>query len=278
MLKGIKVYALVGKAGTGKSFRARLIADRHGIEAIIDDGLVIHRGKIVAGRSAKHDEYYLTAIKTSLFNDLNHRNEVIAALNKAKFQKILLLGTSDRMIHRNCLTLGLPAPEEIFRIEDVATEAEIAAAREDRKVRGKHVIPLPIIEVKQAYPKLIARAIKVWLALHIHPGKNEAAYEKTVVRPAYHTIGEITISENALVQMILHCLREQEPDLSAERIRVRKGKEGYEVKINISLPYGKEAADTCHRLRGYIMDKIQNYAGIQISKLALNIDSIQPKA
>ena len=38
-LTGITVYALVGESGTGKSFRSKLLAQKYGITAIIDDGL-----------------------------------------------------------------------------------------------------------------------------------------------------------------------------------------------------------------------------------------------
>ena len=39
--KTVRVFALVGKAGSGKSFRARLVAEKHQIDLIIDDGLLI---------------------------------------------------------------------------------------------------------------------------------------------------------------------------------------------------------------------------------------------
>ena len=49
------VYALVGKSGTGKSFRAKLLAEKIGISYIIDDGLLIYGDTILAGRSAKQE-------------------------------------------------------------------------------------------------------------------------------------------------------------------------------------------------------------------------------
>jgi ABC-type dipeptide/oligopeptide/nickel transport system ATPase component len=52
-LKRIKVFALVGASGTGKSFRAKLVAQKHEIEYIIDDGLLIKNNRILAGHSAK---------------------------------------------------------------------------------------------------------------------------------------------------------------------------------------------------------------------------------
>ena len=75
-LFGIKVYALVGRSGTGKSFRARLIAGKHGIDLIIDDGLLIKGDNIIAGKSAKSEKVYLTAIKTALFDTVEHRRRL----------------------------------------------------------------------------------------------------------------------------------------------------------------------------------------------------------
>ena len=54
----ITVYALVGESGTGKSFRSRLLAEKYGINAIIDDGLLIQDEKIIAGHSAKREKTY----------------------------------------------------------------------------------------------------------------------------------------------------------------------------------------------------------------------------
>ena len=266
-----EVYALVGKSGTGKSFRARLIADARKIDAIIDDGLLIHEGKIVAGRSAKETKHYIAAVRTALFTDPEHLDEVLAALKSAEFSKILLLGTSERMILRNCATLALPEPREIIKIEDVATKEEIAAAIRERKNHGKHIIPLPVIEVKQAYPKLVAHAIKVFFDRAMH----KPTYDKTIVRPSFHSKGTVTISEVALTQMVLHCMRQKAPKLEMRKIRIAPGEEGYRIKIRISLPFGTEAAHTCQELHDYVIRQVQGYTGMQIRSLDIHIESVE---
>lgn len=261
----------MGKAGTGKSFRARLVADTHAIPAIIDDGLLIMEGKIIAGRSAKEKEHYIAAVKTAMFNDVDHREEMVRAIEEAQFPKILLLGTSDRMILRNCLTLGLPEPKKIIHIEEVASKEKIAEAIRQRKTKGQHVIPLPVLEVKQAYPKLMAHAIKVWFDHMVH----RKHYDKTVVRPGYKNNGEVTISESALGQMILHCVREKVPSLELRRVRIKHRLEGYDIKVALSLAYGMEAAHNCEELRDYTIRKIQDFAGISICRLSLHIESVR---
>lgn len=267
----MEVFALVGKAGTGKSFRAKLVADTHDIPAIVDDGLLIHEGKIIAGRSAKEKEHYIAAVKTAMFNDTEHRKAVVHALAEARFPKVLLLGTSDRMILRNCLTLGLPEPTKIIRIEEIASKEKIAEAIRQRKTKGQHVIPLPVVEVKQAYPKLVAYAIKVWFDSMV----NRNHYDKTVVRPGYKSKGEVTISESALVQMILHCVREKVPSLELRRVRIKQRREGYDIQMSLSLAFGVEAAHNCQELRDYTIRKIEEFAGISICRLSLHIVSVR---
>lgn len=88
---GITVFALVGESGTGKSFRAKLLAQKYGINALIDDGLLIQDDKILAGRTAKHEKTYMGAVRIALFDDKQHRDEVARVLQKNKIKKYLFL-------------------------------------------------------------------------------------------------------------------------------------------------------------------------------------------
>ena len=59
----IKVYAFVGPSGTGKSYRAQMVASEKDINFIIDDGLLIKDNKIIAGESAKKAPTKIEKIK-----------------------------------------------------------------------------------------------------------------------------------------------------------------------------------------------------------------------
>lgn len=49
----LKVFAFVGPSGTGKSYRAQMVANERNINYIIDDGLLIKDNEVIAGSSAK---------------------------------------------------------------------------------------------------------------------------------------------------------------------------------------------------------------------------------
>ena len=65
----IKVYAFVGPSGTGKSYRAQMVANSKGVEYIIDDGLLICGNEVVAGVSAKKAPTKIETVKNALFQD-----------------------------------------------------------------------------------------------------------------------------------------------------------------------------------------------------------------
>ena len=157
-----KIFALVGRSGTGKSFRAKLIAQKYSIDYIIDDGILIYKNRIIGGKSAKKEDLYLKAIKTAVFDEMNHRLEVSNLIKTKKIYKILIIGTSIKMINMICLRLKIPNPTKIIKIEDISSEEEINRAIESRMKEGKHVIPVPTLEIRRNYPTIIADSLHLF--------------------------------------------------------------------------------------------------------------------
>ena len=144
----MKVIAFVGPSGTGKSYRASVVAHESGIECIIDDGILIYQNRLAAGFSAKKEESRLKAVRRAIFQDPVQVASVQKALAKINPKKLLILGTSERMVDKITLALGLPKPSRYIHIEQVATREEIARANESRLKEGKHIIPLPTMELR----------------------------------------------------------------------------------------------------------------------------------
>ena len=181
-----QTYALVGKSGTGKSFKARQVARRFRIDLIIDDGLLIQGQKIIAGRSAKREKGILSAIKTAVFAHADQIEEVRRALDEHSYNRVLVIGTSRKMIQRIASTLGLLPLHRVISIEEVSTREEIARALKIRAEQGKHIIPVPGVEVKRNYPHIFFESVKILLKEKgvLRKGESEIV-EKTVVRPEY---------------------------------------------------------------------------------------------
>ena len=94
----MKIYGLVGKSGSGKSYHAAGLCRKLGIESILDDGLLISANRVLAGVSAKRQDTKIRAIKTALFTDDAHKEAVAAKLAETSPASVLVIGTSERMI------------------------------------------------------------------------------------------------------------------------------------------------------------------------------------
>ena len=214
----VKVYALVGRSGTGKSFRAQVVADKYHIPLIVDDGLLIKNDKILAGKSAKQENNFLTAVKRALFQEVSHHEEVMNALQNERFRKILILGTSEKMAAKIAHRLNLPDPSQIIHIEDIATKDEIDTAMRIRYSEGKHVIPVPPLQITRNYPSIVYDSIRVGLRkrLAFLPFFQTQTVEKTLVCPEFSKQEQASISEAAITQMVRGCLNEYEDTMWPE--------------------------------------------------------------
>ncbi|MCR5217345.1 hypothetical protein [Treponema sp.] len=273
----IEVYALVGESGTGKSFRAKLLTQKYGIEAMIDDGLLIQDEKILGGKSAKHEKTYLGAVRVALFDDKEHRDEVAKILLKSKIKKILLIGTSEKMVTKIATRLQLPPPEKIIKIEDIASREEIEKAIRSRQVEGKHVIPVPAIEVKKTYSQIFSKSIREIISKSSHKifkRKESAMSEKSIVTPEFSKKGRIEISEAALSQMTMHCINEFDQAVKVKKLNIKTDSHGYRLIVTVDVPFGKQLTGEIRNMQQYIVENIERFTGILIEEVSIVIDKI----
>ena len=106
---------------------------------------------VISGKSAKRESTKIGSVKTALFTDVIHANEVKKVIAKIKPGGILILGTSDGMVEKIAKTLEIGDVKEKVYIDQVASEFEIKEALSCRKNQGKHVIPVPNFEIKQDF-------------------------------------------------------------------------------------------------------------------------------
>ena len=109
----MKVYALVGKSGTGKSHHSMWVARENNIDYIIDDGLLVSDNQIIAGKSAKREPTKVASVRRAIFSDKIHQDEVKKAITDYNIQSLLIIGTSERMANKIADAIGV-SPIEKF--------------------------------------------------------------------------------------------------------------------------------------------------------------------
>ena len=192
------IYGLSGKSGTGKSYHSQELCARLGIDALIDDGLLICDNEIIAGHSAKKEATKIGAVKCAIYTDDMHCAEMKAAIKSCGKNSILVVGTSDEMVLKIINRLGLPAPVRIVHIEEITTPAERRAAKQQRRDNGMHVIPAPTFEVKKQFSGYFLDPKKGFRDL----GSIPDPAEKTLMRPTYSYLGNFEISARVVSDIV----------------------------------------------------------------------------
>lgn len=176
----MEIFSLSGPSGTGKSTAALSFAHEHDIAGIIDDGLFIVNGKKIAGTSAKFEKNSIKAVKRAIFSEEGHLKNVQEAIKEQQIEKILIIGTSDRMTSKIAQRLAIGEIQHYYHIEDFKSSSEMKLARYIRKTEGKHVMPIPVVEVEQNFFKrFIQRGMEIFSQKRVKIG------ETTIVQPDF---------------------------------------------------------------------------------------------
>ena len=272
MFEKIKVYAFVGPSGTGKSYRAQMVAGEKDIHYIIDDGLLINENEVIAGESAKKASTKIETVKKALFLNENEKKVIQAALKRYKPQSILILGTSDGMVEKIAQNLGLPKICKIIYITDVATEQEMETARKIRVTEGKHVIPVPTFEIKKDFSGYLLDPLQIFKS----KGKGEKPYisEKSIIRPTFSYMGNFTISDSVFRQ-IAEFLATKIPEIyKVLRTRVEKYEYGISIYMEVTVVYGYNVMDALRQFKRRTVKEIENLTAmniVQMEVIAKNI-------
>ena len=269
----IKVYAFVGPSGTGKSYRAQMVANENGIKYIIDDGLLIKDNEVIAGVSAKKAPTKIETVKGALFLNPEKAEEIKKAFRKYKPESLLILGTSDNMITKIRENLELPELTKTIYITDVATEAEMEEAKRMRQTEGKHVIPVPTFEIKKDFSGYILDPLQIFKS----KGKDEKPYisEKSIIRPTFSYLGNYTISDGVLKDIIDHLASKVEAIYKIHRTRIEKTSEGVSIYIEVILVYGFNIITSLQSFKKKCIREIENLTAMNVEKVQILAKGIQ---
>jgi len=264
----MKVYALIGHSGTGKSYKAFMVAKDRDIEYIIDDGLLICGTRIITGSSAKKEKTKLAAVRRALFKEDKHREAVKAAIKELAPEKILILGTSNKMVEQISKSLDIPLPCEVIYINEVSTESEINIAIKSRRNEGKHVIPVPTVEVKKDFSGYFIDSLKIFRKKE----KTGDVTEKTIIRPTFGYLGKYEISKNALIQLIEITAVKYEGVHKVDKVRIDSKTEGVIIDIDVSLNLMKRLDLMMRDIQKVVAEKLEYTTGLNV--LAVNIRTV----
>lgn len=270
----MEVVAFVGPSGTGKSHRALAVAHDNKSEAIIDDGLLIKGTKILAGSSAKSEQNRIQAVKRAIFSDQEQVDEVKKAIAEAKIERLLVIGTSENMALKICLRLGLPKPAKFVKIQDIASKHEINRARQIRLKEGKHIVPVPTVELK---PHLSGILVDLPHHLFSRKKKIRVSDEKSIVRPSFSYYGKLAISDYVVIDIVNIIVGKIRGIDRVPNIKVRRPSDpvkGMTIYIDLVLFYGANIFEVVSALQHKVKEKVEIMTAMRVKEVNVDVKSL----
>lgn len=270
----MKTYAFVGPSGTGKSYRAQMVANERGINYIIDDGLLISGNEVLAGISAKKAPTKIETVRNALFQNEERRKEIQKVIKAKKPDSILILGTSDEMVRRIAENLGFEPISETIYITDVATEEEMAMARNIRVTEGKHVIPVPTFAIKKDFSGYLLDPLQIFKS----KGRGKAPYisEKSIIRPTFSYMGNFQISDTVFKQIIDYVAEKTDGVHKIYRAIIKKHgtADGVYIYIEVIIDFGFNINDTMQVLKKKIVKEIEKLTAMNVLSMEIVVRGV----
>ena len=271
----MEVIGFYGPPGTGKSDRALVIAYENKASCIIDDGILIYHSRIVAGKSAKREESRLKAVRRAIFWDKEQRDEVKAALLKINPKRVLILGTSDRMVVTIAKALELPMPAKYIRIEDVARPEDMLKANEARNKEGKHVIPVPTMELKPYFKGYMVDPLRFLRSRKKEPKRFSEWNERSVVRPVFSYYGKLTFSDKVIEDLVNYAAGGLKK-IKIRHVRSKKSEsqvDGLILYLDVTVRTGtpQDIKNVIHTMRDRIQREIEYTTGMSLETIKINL-------
>ena len=272
----MQVYAFVGKTGTGKSYNAQSVARKNDIKYIIDDAILIKDTKVIAGKSAKTEANKIASVKAAIFLDETRREEMKKVIKLEKPDKILVLGTSDEMEEKIASNLSLGSIYKTIYIEDVASQEDIEKANYSRNHEGKHVVPVPTLEIKKQFSGYFMDSLRNFGFFGKNGKEHEPGedIEKTIIRPTYSYLGKYTISDRAINSIIAYVISRVEGVSRVLYVSTEEYSTGMKLDIDIEIYYGTNIPSLSSKLKNVAIYALDNSTGINLYGININVKSI----
>lgn len=178
------------------------------------------------------------------------------------------------MVKQIAENLKLPEIRETIYIRDISTEEEIAHAKTLRKTEGKHVVPLPTFEIKKDFSGILLDPLQMFKS---RKSGNVYLSEKSLIRPTFSYMGNFTISDTVLKEMIEMIVENVDGIYQASKIRIDQssaGDVGVFIYIEVVIEYGFNIVKVIDTFKKLIYKEIEEYTAMNITAIDVKVKGI----
>ena len=173
-----------------------------------------------------------------------------------------------------CLRLGLPKPAKFVKIQDIASKHEINRARQIRLKEGKHIVPVPTVELK---PHLSGILVDLPHHLFSRKKKIRVSDEKSIVRPSFSYYGKLAISDYVVIDIVNIIVGKIRGIDRVPNIKVRRPSDpvkGMTIYIDLVLFYGANIFEVVSALQHKVKEKVEMMTAMRVKEVNVDVKSL----
>ena len=203
--------------------------------------------------------------------------EVKKAILEIQPHRILIIGTSENMVQKIAKTLGLPSIQQIVRIEDIASRSEIETAQFHRLKEGKHIIPVPTIELKSHFSGFLVNPLQsIFKQSSVRRRK---LGEKSIVRPVFSYYGKLIIDDKVIQAIVEKIIKAREFVKSLKNITVNHvlrgdAGNGLTISCEVVLSYGNHIPTLIRQTQSYVRDAVEFTTGMIVHAVDISVRAL----
>jgi Uncharacterized protein conserved in bacteria len=157
-------------------------------------------------------------------------------------------------------------------IEDITTDEEREAARKQRQEMGKHIIPVPTLQLKREFSGYFLdplRIIRGWR------GGKASVSEKTVVRPTYSYMGEYSISDKVIGDVIYYLGRKTDGVDSVTKVSIENNTEGMRITISLICRFGFRVTEVAKELQRTVSKSVGTMTAFHVKSVDIEVRGLK---
>ena len=167
---------------------------------------------------------------------------------------------------------------------------EMDKAREHRLQKGKHVVPVPTIELKPHFSGYLVDSLSsLWKCSNDKQRNQRHLGEKSIVRPVFSYCGKLVIEDSAIEAIVRKILIDGgsvNKVAGVEVHHVYKGdgsigfeSQGVEISCAITISYGKHIPTLVQQMQLEVKKDVERLTGMAVKKVNITIKAlfVQPK-
>jgi uncharacterized alkaline shock family protein YloU len=180
------------------------------------------------------------------------------------------------MINKICKRLNLEGPAKTVYIHQIASKKEIKKARYSRLQEGKHIVPVPSVELKPHFTGYFA---DLPYNIFSKQRKEKKDADRSIVRPAFSFYGKLLIADTA-IESIIEIIANKMlgvDKVTDVKIRRRTDSKGITISLEVILFYGVQIFTITRQLQAKIKEKVEYMTAMQVKNVNVSIRSLSVK-